>query len=453
MKGVATIMRSELISQEGNVVSIKLTFEAEEFVEGVNKAVKELSSKVSIAGFRKGHVPRKILEMRLGKRDIYAEAIEDMLPEAIGQVVDDYDLDLIDEPGISIGMMEEGSPVEVSLTFEVTPEVVLPEIAEIVVKRPVPSVDDDTVSRTVDEVRMQNATLSPVDEAAGEGHVVEIEYTTVVDREDGREEIHGPENATIDLGLDSVRQEIKEAILGARQDEPRSAMITVEDDYPDANVAGRAVKYMISIKTVHEKILPEMAPPFFEKVLSKGCETEQEFREEIKNRILEKITSDINARVEFDALQSIADLSTLTVPEILVRRQAAAMKREDEEHLKRSRGITLEEMLAEASSSMADYENNIRAQAEIMVRRSLVLDKVAEEKGIRVEKEDFEAEMQTLASSYNLDANRLMMGLFKDKKMIEEVANRIKYKKTMAEIMNMVQIDETEQAPEETPAE
>ena len=186
MKGVATIMRSELISQEGNVVSIKLTFEAEEFVEGVNKAVKELSSKVSIDGFRKGHVPRKILEMRLGKRDIYAEAIEDMLPEAIGQVVNDYDLDLIDEPNVSIDMMEEGSPVDVSLTFEVTPEVVLPEIAEIVVKRPVASVDDDTVSRTVDEVRMQNATLSPVDDAAGEGHVVEIEYTTVVDREDGR---------------------------------------------------------------------------------------------------------------------------------------------------------------------------------------------------------------------------------------------------------------------------
>lgn len=446
-------MRSELISQEGNVVSIKLTFEAEEFVEGVNKAVKELSSKVNIAGFRKGHVPRKILEMRLGKRDIFSEAIEEMLPEAIHKVVSDYDLDLIDEPSVSIDMMEEGSPVDVSLTFEVNPEVVLPEIAEIVVKRPEASVDDDTVSRTVDEVRIQNATLSPVDDVAGEGHVVEIEYMTVVDREDGREEIHGPENATIDLGLTSVRQEIKEAILGARQDEPRSAVIMVEDDYPDANVAGRAVKYMISIKAVQEKVLPEMAPPFFEKILRKDCKTEQEFREEIKSRILEKISSEINARAEFDALQSIADLSTLTVPETLVARQAAAMKREDEENLKKSRGITLEEMLAEASSSMADYENNIRTQAEVIVRRSLVLDKVAEEKGISVEKEDFEAEMQTLASSYNLDVNRLVEGLFKDEKRLMEVANRIKYKKTMAEIMNMVRIDEAEQASEETPAE
>lgn len=446
-------MRSELISQEGNVVSIKLTFEAEEFVEGVNKAVKELSSKVNIAGFRKGHVPRKILEMRLGKRDIFSEAIEEMLPEAIHKVVSDYDLDLIDEPSVSIDMMEEGSPVDVSLTFEVNPEVVLPEIAEIVVKRPEASVDDDTVSRTVDEVRIQNATLSPVDDVAGEGHVVEIEYMTVVDREDGREEIHGPENATIDLGLTSVRQEIKEAILGARQDEPRSAVIMVEDDYPDANVAGRAVKYMISIKAVQEKVLPEMAPPFFEKILRKDCKTEQEFREEIKSRILEKISSEINARAEFDALQSIADLSTLTVPETLVARQAAAMKREDEENLKKSRGITLEEMLAEASSSMADYENNIRTQAEVIVRRSLVLDKVAEEKGISVEKEDFEAEMQALASSYNLDVNRLVEGLFKDEKRLMEVANRIKYKKTMAEIMNMVRIDEAEQASEETPAE
>jgi len=446
LKGVAIGMRSEIISQEGNIVSIKLILEAEEFIKGVEKAVKTLSSKVNIAGFRKGHVPRKILEMRLGRQDIYAEAVEDMLPEAIRQVVKDYDLDLIDEPNVRIDTMEEGAPVEVLLTFEVIPEVVLPDIAEIVVKRPPAMVEEKSVSDTIEEIRVQNATLSTVEGASvADDHVVEIEYVTLVIGEDAKTEEHGPESATLDMSLPSVRQEIKAALLGAEKDGARTAEISVEDDYPDAKVAGRTVRYEITVKEIKEKVLPEMEPDFFEKILGSDYKTEEAFREEIKKRIFDKVSADINAKAELDALDSVSEMSTVTVPETLISRQMALMKREDEENLKQSRGITLEEMLTEASASMEEYEKNIREQASGIVRRSLVLDKVAEERGVSVEKEDFEGEMQSLATSYNIDAKRLVEGLYRDEKRLMELANRIKYKKTIKEIMNTVKIDETVQ--------
>lgn len=173
--------------QENNVVSIKVEFEASEFAKGVEKAIKDLSSKVAIAGFRKGHVPRKILEMRFGKQAIYAETIEEMLPEAIEQIVKDYDLDLIDEPDVTIEKMEEGSPVDIRLAFEVTPEIVLPELPSIKVHRPVASVADDIVSGTVEDIRLQNATHSLVEGLpVAENHVVDIEYHTAVLTNEGK---------------------------------------------------------------------------------------------------------------------------------------------------------------------------------------------------------------------------------------------------------------------------
>lgn len=447
-------MRSEILSQENNVVSIKLEFEASEFAQGVEKAIKDLSTKVNIAGFRKGHVPRKVMEMRFGRQAIYAEAIEAMLPDAIEQIVKDYDLDLIDEPHVSIEKMEEGSPVDVRLTFEVSPEVVLPEVSAVTVHRPVASVADEIVSGTIEDIRAQNAEHSPVENVpVAENHVLDIEYHTVVLLDEGKQERHGPDSTTLDLGQPSVRTEIREALLGAKKGEFRTADVQVEENYQDPKVAGRTVRYELTVNEIKEKVLPEMTPDFFKKILRSDCETEELFREEIKKRILEKIASEIQGKAEFDALQGISDLSQLTVPETLISRQMTAMKKEDEENIKKSRNMSLEEMLSEASTTMEEYEKNIREQAETIVRRSLVLDKVADEMGITVEKEDFEAEMQTLASSYKIDAQRLVEGLFKDEKRLMEIANRIKYKKTMKAIMNTVQIDETEPAAEEKPAE
>ena len=438
-------MRSEILSQENNVVSIKVEFEAEEFTKGIEKAIKELSSKISLAGFRKGHVPRKVMEMRFGRQAIYAEAIEEMLPEAIQQIVKDYDLDLIDEPHVAIEKMEEGSPVDVRLSFEVTPEIVLPELEKIAVERTVASVSDDVVLETVKDIRLQNATLSPVENRpVMENDVVDIEYHTVVVLEDDRQERHGPDTTSIDLEQPSVRTSIREALLGQKRGDEVVSEVQVEENYQDPKVAGKTVRYEVVIKEIKEKILPEPTPEFFKKILQTECDTEETFREEIKKRILEKMTSEHQSKAEFDALEKISELSQLTVPETLISRQTSLMKKEDEENLRKSRNLSLEEMLAEASTTVEEYESNLRKQAETVVRRSLVLDKVADEMAISVAQEDFEAEMKTLAASYNLDVHRLVDGLFKDEKRMMEMANRIKYKKTMKAIMNAIQVNEVE---------
>ena len=439
-------MRSELISQEKNIVTIKAEFEEKEFAKNVQKAVNELSSKVSVPGFRKGHTPRKILEMRFGKQALYAEALETMLPEAIDSIVKDYEMDLIGEPDVTIDKMEEGAPVEITLTFETTPEVVLPELSEITVDRTIPQVDEKTVDETIEEIRTRNAALSPVTDRPIEGKdVVDIEYYTVVPAsEETEEERHGPDTAPLDLVDGNIRREILDALVGKNIGDIVPVDVDIQEDYPEQNLAGKSIRYEMTVKEVKEKIPPEMNSEFFKKILQQECEDSAAFREEVKKRILERMTAENQSQAEYSAVEKVTELAQLDVPESLIARQAEAMKKEDAERIEKSKNMTLEEFLEEAGTTQEEYGENIRKQAEGIVRRSLVLDKIAEKLGITVEREDFAVEMSKLAATYQIDADRLVNSLFKDEKRLIETANSIKYKKTVKALMDIIQINDTE---------
>lgn len=441
-------MRSEMLSQEKNVLSIKVEFEPGEFAGNVDKAAKELASKVNIPGFRKGHAPRKILEMRFGKQAIFAEALEIMLPDAIEEIVKEYELDLIDEPSVKIEKMEEGSPVEVVLTFEVTPEINLPQLEDISVERAVADVSDETLEGTVQEILRQNSTLVPVEGRPISGtDTVAIEYFTILSGENGEDERHGPDTTTLDLSQSSVRTEIRDALLGKEPGARAEAEVMVEEDYPEKNLVGKILRYEMTVTEVKERVLPELTPEFFQKVLQQECASEDEFREEVRKRIHERMQAENQSRAEYDAVELISGKAGLDVPETLISRQVEAMKKEDEEKIQRNRNISMDEYLQETGTTKEQYDEEIRKQAETIVRRSLVLDRIAEDLKVSVEKEDFEAEMATLASTYKIDANRLVNSLFKDEKRLMEVANRIKYRKTVKAIMEAVRVTDAAAAP------
>ena len=105
-------MKSELISQEKNIVKIKVEVEPERFEETVKDVIKEISQKANIKGFRKGRVPRNVIELYFGRESIYREALENLIPEVVTQIKEEYGLELIAEPRVKLeGEVKEGSPV------------------------------------------------------------------------------------------------------------------------------------------------------------------------------------------------------------------------------------------------------------------------------------------------------------------------------------------------------
>jgi trigger factor len=141
-------MKSELLGQEKNNVRIKVEFEPEEFTASLAKTLQEMSLKASIPGFRKGRVPRKVLEMRFGKDGLYGEAVERMLPPAVEQVVGDYDLHTISGPSLNLNL------------------------EEIEVEKLRPKVTDEMIAGVVANYRKQHSTLESVERAAEPDDVV-----------------------------------------------------------------------------------------------------------------------------------------------------------------------------------------------------------------------------------------------------------------------------------------
>ncbi|MGI6784437.1 MAG: trigger factor [Aminivibrio sp.] len=446
-------MRSEMVSQENNIITIKVEFEPGEFARNIDKAARELAVKANIPGFRKGRTPRKILEMRFGKQSLYAEALELMLPDAVEEVVRDYDLQLIDEPSVKVEKMEENAPLELKLTFEVTPEITLPDLGDISVERAEAVVSDETVEGTFQEILRQNSTLRPVEDRPVEGlDTVNISYFTVIQAGDGEEERHGPDEAPLDLSEVSVRNEIRDALIGKSLNEHAEAEVTVDENYPDKELVGKTIKYEMTVTAIKERVPPALDPEFFKKILGQDCETEDAFRQELRNRIFKNEEAANQSKAEHDAVEQISGKAELLVPQTLVSRQAESMKKDDEERILRGRNITMDQYLEEIGTSMDKYNEEILARAEAIVRRSLVLDKIADDMKITVEKEDFEGEMASMASTYGIDAGHLVNSLFKDEKNLMEMANRIKYKKTVKAIMDEVKINGAGTGETESPA-
>ncbi len=438
-------MRSELVSQEKNFVTIKVEIEADEFQKEVNKAVRNLSQKANIPGFRKGRVPRKILEMRLGKEGLLFEALESYMPAAIDQIVQDYELDLIDQPELKVDKMEEGSDVLVTLIFEVTPEVELPDLETIEIEKLKVNVTDEMVDEAIKNMQKQNAELENVDRASEDEDVVEVEYVTSVLDEDGSVlKSHDPATADVDLGLQELRAEVKEALKGHVSGDSVSATVNVEKDYSDPEVAGKQVRYDMTVKQVKVKKYPELDAAFFEKMLGKAVDNEAAFREEVKNRLIDRMTQESDSMAESAAVVKVAELATVELPETLVKRQIEHIQKEDAENAQKRFQKSMNDVLAESGMNQEEYDNRVKEQAEKTVRQYLVLDALSGDFEVSIEKADFESEVAPLATAYNVSSDNILKAIFKDQNRVMEMGNRIRYKKTTKALLEKIKINEVD---------
>jgi trigger factor len=171
---------------------------------------------------------------------------------------------------------------------------------------------------------------------------------------------------------------------------------------------------------------------------------EEAFREEVKNRLVDRMTQESDTMAENAAVAKVADKTEVELPETLINRQIEHIKKEDTENAQKRFNKTMEEILAESGMELEDYESRVKDQAERAVRQYLVLDALSESFDISIEKEDFESEVEPLATAYNISTDTLLRSVFKDQNRVMEMGSRIRYKKTTKELLSKVSIKEVE---------
>ena len=443
-------MRTELLGQEKNIVRVKVEFEAAEFMADLSEVIKDITQKANIPGFRKGRIPRKIIEMRFGKDNIHQETLEKMLPKAISQIADDYDLDMMDTPSLKVEDIHEGEPVVCELTIEVRPEVELPELEDIEVERLRQEVADETIDDMTAEFRKKFATLNPVDRTAGENDVISASFVTRVLNPDGGEEPAGePQLSTIDLAEPAVRPEVKDALLGKSKGDETCAEFEIEHNYRDASLAGKRIRYEIKVNDVNEKILPDMGPEFFKKVMEIDIDTEDDFRKEMKKRLLEHQENEEMARVREEAITAVVARSKLDVPDSLIERQSAYVKEREAADVKRRYNIDMDEYLNETSVSLEQYEREVRENAEGTMRRTLVLEAVGKKFDVEVTREELEAEISNRAVLFGMDRAKARSYYYKNENHLSQLANSVRYDKIGKLIVDKIRINDVDKLSDE----
>ncbi|MDY3868818.1 MAG: trigger factor [Pyramidobacter sp.] len=437
-------MRSELKSQEKNVVTITVTVDKADFAEQLKKTYRDVAKKISIPGFRKGKAPRNIIEMRVGKPALMAEALEEMIPSILQEVVTEYDLAPIAEPQLDIETLKENEDVVFTLVYEVEPEVTLPDLSEITAELPVFDVTDAMVDEAVDNMKKRFATLAPVSRACTRGDTVRAAYTLSVKDDDGTVIVsHDPQIETFELSSMSLRPEIVEALTGAEAGQKREAVMPIAPDYKDKTVAGKKAYYEFDVIEVQEPVMPEMNEDFFKKVAPNAeIHSEEELRAHVRATLDERLKADARTAAENDALNKITEATVVDLPESMVKRQKDHLRQRFEENVKQRTKMTVEEYYKANGRDIAELEENLERDARRDVLGYLVVDACGKQFGVSLEKEDLDAEIAKMAESYQISADSIKDMLKKHPEDFQSMISSARYRKTVNMIMEKVKITE-----------
>jgi len=446
-------LKTEVLSQEKNIVVVKADFETEEVNKAVAKTIKTLSMKANIKGFRKGHVPRKTIELYFGMQGIYGETLENLLQEAIEKMVEEYDLDLIAEPDVKPGELEEGKPFTVEATFEVTPEVTLPELDKITAEKTIYTATEDMVKENIDRILEAHSDIVPLYEerTLKEDDYVSVQYTSSREEEDGTlVPVEKDVKTEIFLGEPNMRPQIKEALVGKKPGDKATFQFPIESDFENKDLAGKNMHYEIEVLGLMEKKIPELTDGTVEEITNGRHKTVEEFKANVMEQLQASAQRESDESLRNSAVMKLVEASEVEVPESLVARQKEAMRQEQEQYIKRDSGLSMEEFFEKSGMDKESYDAELESSAREIVKRSLVLEALANRQDIQTMPEELNAEIRRMAMASRVEPDKFQKFVYSDRDRMYEIAAKIRNRKAIDYLAGEVKVEEVAESKPET---
>jgi trigger factor len=381
--------------------SIKLEVELppERLTRALDDAVRRLSRRTRVPGFRPGKAPRTVLERVLGPGVVLDEAVEHLVQDAYRQALVDKEILPLANADVNVEQAEEGKPVRFTATVPVRPDAQLGDYRNFNFKPEIETIDDAKVDQVIEELRDQNATLSPVEERGakkGDYAVVAFEGTR-----DGQPfEGGSSERMPLILGDGRFVPGFEENIEGLRVGDSKEFDVTFPEDYPAEDMASKPVHFSATLRELREKILPDADDAFAQSMgdYPDLAALKVDVRQRLGRNALDKARHEFAERIIEYAVAN----ATLELPDVLVDQEVEVMHDEFRAGLARQ-GITEEAYLKVVEKSAEDLHADFRPRAEHRVKVLLVLSKVAMEEGIEVPSNDIEAEVERGRERYARD--------------------------------------------------
>ncbi|HET9344631.1 MAG TPA: trigger factor [Candidatus Limnocylindrales bacterium] len=384
-------------------VILEVEVPAERLDRAVGEAVRALSKRTRVAGFRPGKAPRPVLERVLGEGAVLDEAVDRLVQSSYRDALIEQAILPLTNADVEIVQAEEGKPLIFKATVQIRPEVALGDYRNFNFRPEIETIDDAKVDKVVEELRDQNATLSPVEErGAQNGDYAVIKYEG--SRDGTPFEGGTAERMPLIIGEDRLIPGFEDNLVGLEVGGTKGFDITFPDDYMEESLAGKEAHFEVELRELREKIPPDLDDDF---ARSMGDFADlAALRSEIKQR-LERNALD-RARHEFaDRIIDYAIANaTLELPDVLIDQEVEVMHDEFRGSLARQ-GISEEAYLKVTGKTDADIHTDFRPDAEKRVKVLLVLSKVADTEGVTVDDADIDAEVQRGRARYQGDPKLL----------------------------------------------
>lgn len=412
-------MSLQIEKLEHNMAKLTIEVGAEELEKAIEKAYQKNKNKISVPGFRKGKVPRKLIEKMYGEAVFYEDAANALIPDAYDKALAECEEEIVSSPKIEVTAIEAGKGMTFTAEVALKPEVTLGEYKGVEVKKADTTVTDEEVMAAIDKERESNARAIVITDRpvkAGDETVIDFEgFVDGVAFDGGK-----GENYPLTIGSGAFIPGFEEGLIGAKLNEELDVNVTFPEDYQASELAGKAATFKCTVKEIKEKELPELDDEFASEVSE--FDTLEEYKADVKKNLEEKKASDAK-REKIDAVvEAVIANATMDIPEAMVSTTQRQILDEYAQNMQ-AQGLNLEQYMKYTGLDADTLMEQLKPQAENRIKGRLVLEAVAKAENITASEEDFEAEVKTMAEAYGIEADKAkeLLGENGKKSVMEDV--------------------------------
>ena len=405
---------------EKNMAKLTIEVSAEELEKALQNAYQKQKSKISIPGFRKGKVPRQMIEKMYGAEIFYDDAANELIPKAYSDAYDECELDIASQPKIDVVQIEKGKPFIFTAEVAVKPEVTLGEYKGLKVDKVSTRVTQKEVDAKIQEEAEKNArTITVEDRPVQDGDEVILDFEGFVDGvafEGGK-----GENYPLTIGSGSFIPGFEEQLVGAESGKEVEVNVTFPEDYHAEDLKGKAAVFKCTVHEIKAKELPEIDDEFAAEVSE--FDTLDEYKADVKAKIKEQKEAEGKTKKEDQAVEQAVANAEMEIPDAMLDTQVRQMADDFAQRLMQQ-GLSMEQYFQFTGLTAEKMLEDLRPQALKRIQTRLVLEAIAKAESIEISDEKLDAEIAKMAEAYNMEADKLKeyMGENEKKQMKEDMA-------------------------------
>ena len=405
---------------EKNMAKLTIEVSAEELDKAIEKVYQKQKNSISVPGFRKGKVPRAMVEKMYGAAIFYEDAANELIPAAYEKAYDECGEDIVSSPKVDVVQIEKGKPFIFTAEVALKPEVTLGKYKGVKVDKVEVEVSDEDVAKEIDAERERNArSISVTDRAVKDGDQTVIDFEGFKDGvafEGGK-----GENYPLTIGSGAFIPGFEEQLIGKNIGEEVEVNVTFPEQYQAEELAGQPAVFKVTVKEIKEKQLPELDDEFAAEVSE--FDTLAEYKEDVKKNLTEKREKDAKNAKEDAVIDAIIEDAKMDIPDAMVETTQRQMIQEFAQNIQ-MQGLSMEQYFQFTGLTAETMMEQVKPQAEKRIKSRLVLEAVVKAENIVATEEDFDNEIARMAEMYKMEADKVKESIGEEgkKQFMEDLA-------------------------------